>query len=212
VTQEWFRDPAWDEAGQAEFERRLNRARPQTRPQYLRIKALALRDAGRDDPAIHLLQRVITEHPDAWPEVNFALGLLGDLARTHGWDHEAERHYRDLLDSGRSLSGTTGMVHVSLAEILIDRDNETSTKEAVALLAAWAARPGGKFNNDLFRWNLAALRTAEQTGDRESRRNHAKTALALIDGGPQLPKHPDVGRVHTDDATLHRLRDIAKSA
>jgi hypothetical protein len=46
VGDDWFRSPAWQPLGQAEFEGRRARARPTNRPQVLRIKALALGDAG----------------------------------------------------------------------------------------------------------------------------------------------------------------------
>jgi hypothetical protein len=61
--EDWFRSPAWDQAARAEFELRLARARDHNRPQYLRIKGLALREAGLVDAARVLWQRVRSEYP-----------------------------------------------------------------------------------------------------------------------------------------------------
>jgi hypothetical protein len=62
----------------------------------------------------------------------------------------------------------------------------------------------------LFRWHLVRIRLAEALGDRETIRRAARTALELVGRGPQLPRHPDVGLVRTDKATLKRLRKLAK--
>lgn len=64
---EWFRTSDWDDDARAEFEKRLGRARDHNRPQYLRIKALALRDAGDKQAAGSLLRRVLDEYPTAGP-------------------------------------------------------------------------------------------------------------------------------------------------
>jgi hypothetical protein len=46
MAEDWFRTPGWDDGAREDFERRLARARPHNRPQYLKIRALALREAG----------------------------------------------------------------------------------------------------------------------------------------------------------------------
>jgi hypothetical protein len=56
---EWFRSPDWGEADRADFERHLARSRAYNRAQYLRIKGLALRDAGEIDEARGLWLRVL---------------------------------------------------------------------------------------------------------------------------------------------------------
>jgi len=46
VADDWFRSSDWSGDAQEEFERRLSRAGASSRPQYLRIKALALIQHG----------------------------------------------------------------------------------------------------------------------------------------------------------------------
>lgn len=66
MTGEWFRSRAWDESAWADFEVRLSRARPHNRQQqYLRIKALALRDHGQIEASKGLFRRVIAVR-DGW--------------------------------------------------------------------------------------------------------------------------------------------------
>lgn len=209
VSDAWFRSPAWDDSARQDFERRLDRARAQNRPQYLRVKAIALRDAGHLDAARQLLLRVL-DHSDVYAhEVASANELLGELAARRGDDDEAARYYRRILVDQPSLSGTSGAVEMALAELLIDRAADTDRAEALELLESWLARPGLKFDNELFRWHLARIRLAEQAGDGETVRHVANAALQLAGRGPQLSRHKDVGLVAADPATLAWLRTLA---
>jgi hypothetical protein len=207
VSEEWFRSPGWDETACEDFERRLARARVSNRPQYLRVKALALRDCGQSKAAKALLLRIL-DYPGVYAfEVAFTNELLGDLASQDGDPALAEEYYRRVLQEP-SLNGTTGDVEVSLAELLIG-EGGARTSEALELLNSWLARPGMKFDNQLFRWHLALIHAAEQTGDRNTVHKAANTALELAARGPQLPRHKDVGLVRPDASTLRRLRKLA---
>lgn len=209
VSADWFRNPSWDEAACADFERRLMRARVRSRPQYLRIKALAVRDAGRIEVAKELLLRILV-YPDVDAfEAALAQEILGDIAVRQGERGLGERYCRQLLQDHPSLSGTTGSIEIALAEILLDTISPQQHDEALQLLTSWINRPGLKFDNQLFRWHLALIRLSEQTGDHATVRQAAKTALELAARGPQLPGR-DIGLVQTDEATLRRLRKLAR--
>jgi hypothetical protein len=115
VAQEWFRQPDWDADARAEFESRLSRARPHNRPQHLRIKALALRDAGDRGSAVELLERLLGSYATSL-DAAFAAELLGDIARDEGRSSDAARWYRTSL--ARGTNATSGTAHISLAEVL----------------------------------------------------------------------------------------------
>jgi hypothetical protein len=59
VAGDWFRSREWSPEAQADFEARLARARPYNRAQYMRIKGLALADAGEKRGARQLWERVL---------------------------------------------------------------------------------------------------------------------------------------------------------
>jgi predicted Zn-dependent protease len=209
MVDDWFRSPEWDEPARTAFEARLARARPRNRPQYLRIKGLVLRSGGHQDAARELLERAAA-HPDAYFfETVAAWESLADMAVERGDRATAEQLYRRILTEQPTGSGTTGSVEISLAELLLDRGDPAARDEALALLDSWIGRPKLKFDSQLFRWHLALIRTAEATGDRDTVRRAANTALTLAGRGPRLPRHPDVGLVHTDEATLERLQALA---
>ncbi len=120
---------------------------------------------------------------------------------------EASHHYRKVIEENPSLNGTTHMVEVSLAEMLLDEGNPANADEAVGLLQS-ALKRGLFLNDQLFRWHLALVRAAVQLQDVETQRRAARTALALAERGPGLTRHPTVGVVQKDEITLRWLRGI----
>ena len=208
---DWFRSPAWDAPARADFwEARLARARPRNRQQYLRIKGLALRAAGDGDAARLLLERA-ADHPDGHLfETSSAWETLGDLAVERGDRDTAQQLYRRILAENPTSSGTSGSIEISRAELLLDDGSPEAGTEALALLDSWIHRERLTVDDQLFRWHLALIRAAEGQGDRNTVRRAASTALTLAERGPRLPRHPDVGLVRTDDATLDRLRGLAR--
>ena len=200
---EWFRSPEWHSVAREDFQRRLGRSRKTSRSQYLRIKAIALGDAGNTDGALELLRRVVDEYPDAL-DVPHAFELIGDYERASGRLAEAEFAYRYILAHWPDLNTTSGMVHISLAEVLLALERVTA---ALDLLEE--AVPHLQFNSQIFRWNLALARAADLQGDVETRRLAARRALELTEQGPQLSRHPEVGLARPDLATLALLRRLA---
>jgi predicted Zn-dependent protease len=204
---DWFRDPGWDRGTRDQFEERLNRARLGNRPQYLRIKALALRDAGELEAAKQLLDRVVGDYPGSM-DCGICLEVLGDIARELGSSEIAEKHYREVIRRWPDLNGTTGLVEVSLAELLNEIDAPNRHDEALRLLDS-ALKRGRMMNSGMFRWNIALARVAEKLGDTETVSRAARTALSLTKLGPQFPRHPTVGLARPDAATLAWLERAA---
>lgn len=203
---EWYRTSDWDEAAQEDFEKRLRRARS-SRPQYLRIKALALQDAGMPHDAETLIRRLLAEHPEEEFERPFALELLDDLVRTQDRLGEAEVHYREALATGDS-GATTGLVAVSLAEVLTEAGRP---EEAWALLHSATAETETlqAFDHARFRWLTACARAADALQDQGAAVQAATDALALVGAPDQYARHPGVGAVRVDEATLSSLRRLA---
>jgi tetratricopeptide (TPR) repeat protein len=207
---EWFRSPRWSEADRAEFEARLARARKYNRAQYLRIKGLALSDAGEIEGARELWTRVLADDGEFSTLEGFtAMEHLGD---SYSEDDPtlAEDHYRRLLNDNPTLKSTTRTQHIKLAELLIRRGDEQALEEAAELLIQWPAVARLPFPSAHFRWNLAVIDLAEATGDRETAVEAARRALELADRGPVFPRHKTVGVVHAEHRTLARLRSLAK--
>jgi predicted Zn-dependent protease len=173
----------------------------------MQIKAHALREAGMLDEARTLLLRVTTA--DSASNAASATEALGDLARQEDRPAEAEAYYRSVLERWPSLNGTSHMVEVSLAELLIEHDQDDAHTEALQLLESRLKRSVSMFDHDLFRWHVALARVAVRRGDVETQQRAARTASTLAKRGPQLPRHPTVGLVQADASTLTWLEQLA---
>jgi hypothetical protein len=149
---------------------------------------------------------------DDYPEsldCRLCLELLGDIARREGVIETAERNYREVIRRWPDLNATTGMVEVSLAELLTDVSGDRRHEEALRLLDS-ALKRGHMLNSGLFRWNVALARVAEQIGDLKTVSRAAKTALSLAKRGSQFSRHRTVGLAVPDPSTLAWLEKAAQ--
>lgn len=202
--EDWYRTPEWAPEDQADFEARLRRARPWSRPQYLRIKGLALED-GNDQGAEGLWLRVLDEYPDDVDAVS-AREHLADLSVRRGHLADAEGLYRRILVDAPDGSGTSGLVLVKLAEVLTASGRP---QEAMRLLASVDMEELSVFTSSLFRWYVAHSEAAMATGDVDVASADAAHALWLAEQPSQYSRHPGVGVVTADDDLLSALRRLA---
>lgn len=209
MTEDWFRSSDWSLDARADFEARLGRARAGNRTQYIHIKGIALRESGQIDAARGLWLRILEgdlghEFERATTIEHLADSYVGQDSAT------AEHYYRRLLAEHPTLNGTTATAEISLAELLIDKDDPASMDEALTLLNSFLERGTSQFPKVLFRWHLALIRIAQAAGEKQTVQRAARTALDLAGHGPVFPRHKTVGVVHADDRTLKRLRKLAK--
>jgi tetratricopeptide (TPR) repeat protein len=141
VADEWFRSPGWSPEPQADFEARLARARPYNRAQYMRIKGLALEDAGEKRGARQLWERVLESTEEL--ATSQQASALEHLGNSYARDDSAaaENYFRRLLAEHPTLNGTSHTVEISLAVLLIDKSDRASMEEALALLNSFL-QPG----------------------------------------------------------------------
>ena len=202
---DWFRSSDWDDAAEADFEARLRRARAHNKPQYIKIKALALLESGRIESAEELLHRVLDQYPDAL-DAAYCAERLGDHAQARGDALAAEDFYRRALALRPDLNATTGEVHIGLAETLIA---QTRFEEAIeALEYQPVARLG--LAHGLCRWNAALAEAALGLGEAQVAADAASRALELVEAPDQFARHPGVGRAVLTENQAARLRVIAR--
>ena len=99
-----------------------------------------------------------------------------------------------------SMSGTSGLPDLTLAETLLD--NAPGSLPAVVDLLNSPSLPSRiKFNSDLFRYHLATARACQRLGQDPA--PPARRALDLLKSDqPQLPRHPTVGRIQASEQTI----------
>lgn len=199
------------------FEDKLSRTRKHTRPQYLRIKGLALAESKNRrarSAAGELFERVLREHPDDDLQVAMTHADLARWHRSEGREEEAARHFREAVACEDALSGG-GLdwgADLDLAELIVSRRESEAFDEAARLLDR-AAKSGLAFRSQRWRWHVTRARLAALTDDPTGAQEHARAALDLLgDERPDFPRHPDLGHISTDAATVQEVRDLANLA
>jgi len=201
----WFRSSAWDAAARSEFEARLARARDYNRPQYLRIKAISLQDAGNTDAAGELFRRVIDEYPESL-DAALCAEMSGNMRLAAGDFSGAEESFRRSLELRPDLNGTTGEVHIGLAEALTALGRPGEALEALGYIPVSRLT----LSHSHCRWNAALAEAALAVGEPEVAADAAARALSLLDVPDQFSRHPGFGRAHLDADQVARLRAIAE--
>jgi predicted Zn-dependent protease len=212
MADEWFRSDHWSTKGQEDFEQRLRRARAFNRPQYLRIKALALLGNGGKAEARgarELLVRVVENYPEAG-DVVMAHEHLAELDLREGQRASAKDHYRTALRLApeRHVYGDAAL---RLPELLIEDGEAKGRSEAESLLAN-VADQNLVFSSQRFRYAVARARLAQAAGNVADARRYAGDALREVAReAPDFARHPDVGFVDADRESLKELRRLAET-
>ncbi len=204
MAREWFRTPDWDDDARQDFERRLSRARPHNQSQYLRIKAIALREAGSQEAARALLRRIVSEYPTSI-DVSIAEGLLGDLDRTDGRPREALAWYAAAIEHGQAMNVGVDGDQLSRAEVLAEIGDFVGALVALEDIDMQTV----PFNSAHFRWNAILASAASAVGDTETARHAARRALKLLDAPDPFSRHPGVGRATASNDEKARLETIS---
>jgi tetratricopeptide (TPR) repeat protein len=210
---DWYCSSTWNTEDQELFESKLARSRSSFhRAQYLRIKALSLFGAKKKKTRAvgeQLMHRLLREYPDEFGEVSSAHAALGEYYDGIGDTDLAIDHYRKTLTLEDRGGNPVHGVDQKLADLIIRENLREFFAEADRLLHRALV-------GDLFfysqRWDYAVARA--RLADRCSRPNEAAAfalgALQLFrDNRPAAPRHPTVGLIHAERATLKELETLA---
>lgn len=207
MSDDWYRSTEWSLAARADFEARLQRSRSWNRPQYLRIKALALIGTEQTVEPMTLLQRILDEYPDSL-DASSAMELIGDLRQQAGDLTGAERAYRDLIEARPDLNATTGQARISLGEVLLKQHGIEAVDEVRSLIRESDSEL--RFNSSIVRALVPNAQAAELVGDRELQVSEAKRALQLIDAPPQLSRKPEIGVPNPSPDEINEIKRLAR--
>jgi hypothetical protein len=213
VSDEWFRSPGWTTDDANEFERRLQRALAHNRPQYLRIKAISLREHGGEAErraARELNERVIREYPEAAFDVLVAREELARLAEDGGDPAEAIRHWRAAI-YGTDEGMPQGEAYLRLPELLIRSDDPANWDEAASIVGRISPERDLAFSNERFRYAVIRARLSHHAGDTANAAQFARLALTEAERTtPDFARHRDLGWVAADSETLLELERLAQ--
>lgn len=213
--EDWFRTTEWTAAAQRDFETRLKRARPHNRPQYLRAKAIALREHGGDAhlrAARELNERIVRDYPDSHFDLVVAHEQLGLIAEREHALEDAISHYRRALHLSEE-GAPQGDAFLRLPELLVAGDLASDRVEEAEGILARIDDQSLAFSSQRFRYRALRARLADRRGDREAAAAFAESALGEWHRAqPDFHRHPDLGWVRTTPAVIEELQRLSRLA
>lgn len=171
---DWFREPCLTADAKAEFDRRLSRSRAQ-RPEYLRIQAYALRQAGAFEDALAMLARVTSDYPDHLsPWIHESMAQCFEAI---GQMDAALKSYELSIQRMRQHPGVRANAHTAYAALVVRLKREGLFEEALNYLNEfWDPDPiFPAYELEQFGW--AAI-ISDKLGDRPNAVAFAERALA----------------------------------
>ena len=210
---DWFRSESWDRES---FEQRLARARPHSRPQYLKIQGLTFLESGRPELqpiAIELLERVYAdESEEAAFERPTAPEYLGQAYEAAEDFQRAASLYLEAIERQRA-GNQKGTPELRLGAMVVRERLSSYYRTAFEILTDPALDSDAWFDSQRFERAKCVAFLAELLGEQAIARESAADALSIATArtGPQFRRHPTVGLIVTDKATLKALSRIGSS-
>jgi hypothetical protein len=212
AAREWYRRTSWSDSEREDFEKRLARARPHSRAQYLRIQAAHLADT-RDERltrvALDLLSRMLAEYPDRVQTAQGHAQRAECLLQLGDWNGAVEA-FRAVLDAERAFPSVKTNAYLRFGYLVTTRGARElfDEVERIAEEHAGESRP---FPVLQFEWHAVQAFLGDARADAARAREHARAALAAADADVSgFRHHSSVGLVHeVDPAVETRLRVLA---
>lgn len=196
---DWFRLPCLTEEARDQFEQRLSRSRS-SRPEYLRLQAYALREAGHYEQAIQLIDRVLKDHPnhlDAWlyEERASSQNGLGNVQAA------IDDYVRSILAMRADL-GLRGSAPIKLAQLVCETKRADLYEACLEYLTEfWDKSPiFPRWELHQFGWTAVLLYTLGQTEDAKPPARRALAAAAKTRSN--AANHRGLGLVNANDLPL----------
>lgn len=192
-TTDWYRRTTWTEVDQNEFATKLKRARD--KPQYLRIQALHLSEAGLYSAAISLLHQIVKEFPDASQITQVYLQLAHAYAKTDKPDL-ALQQFKLTLESQRKHPSWQTSVWLDYPTYVIENKMFTEYGNARSILSEFYSSSSLSFPIERYRYFACLALLDENDGKLDSARQNASHAMAACDEKHSgFRYHPTVGLV-----------------
>lgn len=200
---DWYRCTDWNEQVEADFFRRLKRARHQ-KPQYLVIQAGTLVGTGRRElatTALNLIQLFVQEHYEPF----FASGAFHTKAQALLILERSEEAFQAFEAALAARRATPNVIHNTWLEYpltIARRRARDRYQRALEILNEFVSPSALVFPLQQFQYFATLALISADEGDREGASRWAKNALAATTKQAPFSRHPDVGLVGMTDADL----------
>lgn len=212
MSDDWYRQTSWNEAEQHEFFARLKRARKANRPQYLRIQATHLAEAGLHQDSIQLLDRFM-QIDDGSIDLAAAWLLYAESSIALGHDEKAIKAFRACLRAERARPNVQTEAWLLFPWFLVACKRSELHAEAQSVLDEFEDVRSRSFPISNYRYHCVRALLSAEAGDQVSARYHARLALesaSANDSGYRY--HTTAGLVRDVQTDVHaRVSTLAKA-
>jgi tetratricopeptide (TPR) repeat protein len=200
---DWFRCREWTQQNEAEFFRRLKRARHH-RPQYLTIQALTLVDSGSPELAaiaLNLVELFLQEYNrHLFTSQAFHIRARALLLLERGAD--AFQAFEDALAARRLMPNVIDDAWLDYPLAIARRRIRERYPRALDVLNEFLSPHALMLPVQQFRYFATLALISADEGDRDGALRWARNALEACSRNAPFSRHPDLGLVGMSDADL----------
>ena len=208
---DWFRRTTWTDADRLDFRARLQCARKSNRPQYLRIQAHHLADAGNPVAALELLDQ-FADIDDGGVDLASAQLQRGESLFATGDTAGAISAFRDTLTAERNRPNVQTAAWLLFPWFIVELQLTGLYPEAASVLSEFAPIRRLSFPIDKYRYNAINALLAAHAGHTLTATEYAANALIASSATHSgFRYHPEIGLVQ-NVATSIRERVTAIAA
>jgi tetratricopeptide (TPR) repeat protein len=200
---DWYRCTDWNDQIEAEFFRRLKRARHH-KPQYLVIQAGTLVGSGRPElaaTALNLIDLFLQEYHDSFFANSACLTRARGLLMLDRWE-DAFQAFEDSLAARRARLGVIDDAWLEYPLAIARRRARDRYPRALDVLNEFLSPTALVFPIQQFRYFATLALICADEGDPEGASRWAKNALEATAKQAPFSRHPTVGLVGMTDADL----------
>ena len=199
----WYQSTDWNEQIEADFFRRLRRARSH-RPHYLVIQAQTLVNTGRPElapTALSLIEIFFHEHSESYRAVDAVRTKARALMVLERWE-EAFQVFEETLAARRAKGPVTDYCWLEYPLAIARRRARDRYQQALRILDEFASHARLVLPIYEFQYFATLALMSADGGDAEGASRWAKHAIAATTKAGPFAHHPDVGLVGMTDADL----------
>jgi tetratricopeptide (TPR) repeat protein len=209
--EDWYRRKTWTEADRMEFDARLKRSRGSgNKAQYLRIQALYLADAGHDESAIELLDRMFAEIPDRIDLTQAHYQKAVSLAKLEH-TNAALAEYRAALQAERNYPRVKTNAWLSFGWFVIEKQLTEFYGVVLEVLKEFRDERRNQFPASEYRYAVIQSLLADARGEQAVAKEFAIKAITeAAKGHSGFQYHPSIGLVGSERVQFEdRLNALA---
>lgn len=209
---DWYRRTTWTDDDRADFNARLRRARKHNRPQYLRIQAVHLADAGNHTAALELLDRFLEIDDGSIDLAQAQLQRAESLLAT-GNEDAAINAFRASLAAERQRPNVQTQAWLLFPWFIVETQHTELYSEADSVLSEFSATRTPSFPVSDYRLQSIKALLLAHDGNAQQAKLHAQQAMAASYAKHSGYRyHPNLGLVQDTNTAVHeRVSEIAAS-